>query len=159
MKKIIILCYVFIVLACSKDNDKTDTVCYSNSNTESIIHDGIDREYFLYVPDSYDGTTAVPIVFNFHGYGGNVEEFVEYGDLRSVAETNTFILVYPQGSCLEGSPHWNACPNGPDNKSEADDFGFVEAMINQISSEYNIDHDRIYAGGYSNGGMMAYGVI
>jgi polyhydroxybutyrate depolymerase len=158
MKKIIILCYVFIVLACSKDNDKTDTVCYSNSNTESIIHDGIDREYFLYVPDSYDGTTAVPIVFNFHGYGGNVEEFVEYGDLRSVAETNTFILVYPQGSCLEGSPHWNACPNGPDNKSEADDFGFVEAMINQISSEYNIDHDRIYAGGYSNGGMMAYGL-
>ena len=133
-------------------------MCYSNSNTESIIHDGIDREYFLYVPDSYDGTTAVPIVFNFHGYGGNVEEFVEYGDLRSVAETNTFILVYPQGSCLEGSPHWNACPNGPDNKSEADDFGFVEAMINQISSEYNIDHDRIYAGGYSNGGMMAYGL-
>ena len=158
VKKIIILCYVFIVLACSKDNDKTDTVCYSNSNTESIIHDGIDREYFLYVPDSYDGTTAVPIVFNFHGYGGNVEEFMEYGDLRSVAETNTFILVYPQGSCLEGSPHWNAFPNGPDNKSEADDFGFVEAMINQISSEYNIDHDRIYAGGYSNGGMMAYGL-
>ena len=158
MKKIIILCYVFIVLACSKDNDKTDTLCYSNSNTESLIHDGINREYFLYVPDSYDGTTAVPILFNFHGFGGSVEEFIEYADLRSVAETNTFILVYPQGSCLEGSSHWNPCPNGPDNKSEADDFGFIEAMINQISSEYNIDLDRVYAGGYSNGGMMAYGL-
>ena len=158
MKKIIILCYVFIVLACSKDNDKTDTVCYSNSNTESIIHDGIDREYFLYVPDSYNGSVAVPIVFNFHGFGGNAERFMEYADLRSVAETNTFILVYPQGSCLEGSSHWNPCPNGPDNKSEADDFGFIEAMINQISSEYNIDLDRVYAGGYSNGGMMAYGL-
>ena len=158
VKKIIILCYVFIVLACSKDNDKTGTLCYSNSNTESLIHDGIDREYFLYVPDSYDGTTAVPILFNFHGFGGSVEVFMEYADLRSVAETNTFILVYPQGSCLEGSSHWNPCPNGPDNKSEADDFGFVEAMINQISSEYNIDLDRVYAGGYSNGGMMAYGL-
>ena len=129
-----------------------------NSNTESIIHDGIDREYFLYVPDSYNGSVAVPIVFNFHGFGGNAERFMEYADLRSVAETNTFILVYPQGSCLEGSSHWNPCPNGPDNKSEADDFGFVEAMINQISSEYNIDLDRVYAGGYSNGGMMAYGL-
>lgn len=158
MKKIIILCYVFIVIACSKENNKNDGVCYSNSNTEIIIHDDIDREYYLYIPNSYDVTTAVPIVFNFHGYGGSVEEFMDYGDLRSVAETNTFILVYPQGSCLEGSSHWNACPNGPDNKSEADDFGFVEAMINQISSEYNIDHDRIYAGGYSNGGMMAYGL-
>ncbi len=158
MKKIIILCYVFIVLACTKYNDKNDAVCYSNSNTEIIFHDGIDREYYLYIPDSYNGTTAVPIVFNFHGYGGNVEEFMEYADLRSVAETNTFIVVYPQGSCLEGSSHWNPCPNGPDNKSEADDFGFVEAMINQISSEYNIDLDRVYAGGYSNGGMMAYGL-
>ncbi len=112
----------------------------------------------MYVPDSYDGTTAVPILFNFHGFGGSVEVFMEYADLRSVAETNTFILVYPQGSCLEGSSHWNPCPNGPGNKSEADDFGFVEAMINQISSEYYIDLDRVYAGGYSNGGMMAYGL-
>ncbi len=158
MKKLIYFCFVFIAIACNKDDDKTDAVCYSNSNTETIIHDGIDREYFLYVPDSYDGTTAVPIVFNFHGFGGNAEGFMEYADLRSVAETNTFILVYPQGSCLEGSSHWNPCPNGPDNKSEADDFGFVEAMINQISSEYYIDLDRVYAGGYSNGGMMAYGL-
>ena len=158
MKKLIYFCFVFIVIACNKDDDKTDGVCYSNSNTERIIHDGIDREYFLYVPDSYNGSVAVPIVFNFHGFGGNAERFMEYADLRSVAETNTFILVYPQGSCLEGSSHWNPCPNGPDNKSEADDFGFIEAMINQISSEYNIDLDRVYAGGYSNGGMMAYGL-
>ena len=158
MKKLFYFFFVFIVLACSKDNDKNDAVCYSNSNTESMIHDGEDREYLMYVPNSYDGTTAVPIFFNFHGFGGSVEEFMENADLRSVAETNTFILVYPQGSCLEGSSHWNPCPNGSDNKSEADDFGFVEAMINQISSEYNIDLDRVYAGGYSNGGMMAYGL-
>ena len=158
MKKIIILCYIFIVVACNKDNDKNDAVCYSNSNTESIVHDGEDREYLMYVPDSYDGTNSVPILFNFHGFGGSVEEFMENADLRSVAETNTFILVYPQGSCLEGSSHWNPCPNGPDNKSVADDFGFVEAMINQISSEYYIDLDRVYEGGYSNGGMMAYGL-
>lgn len=158
MKKLFYFLFVFIVLACSKDNDKNDAVCYSNSNTESMVHDGEDREYLMYVPDSYDGTNSVPILFNFHGFGGSVEEFMENADLRSVAETNTFILVYPQGSCLEGSSHWNPCPNGPGNKSEADDFGFVEAMISEIAAQYNINLERIYAAGYSNGGMMAYGL-
>ena len=47
---------------------------------------------------------------------------------------------------------------GGDNKSTADDLGFIEAMINDISTQYNVDHERIYATGYSNGGMMAYGL-
>ena len=93
MNKLVYFYFVFIVVACSKDNDKNDAVCYSNSNTESMVHDGEDREYLMYVPVSYDGTTSVPILFNFHGFGGSVEEFMEYADLRSVAETNTFILV------------------------------------------------------------------
>ena len=70
----------------------------------------------------------------------------------------TFILVYPQGSCLEGSSHWNPCPTDGDNKSTADDVGFFESMISEISSQYTIDMERIYAAGYSNGGMMAYGL-
>jgi polyhydroxybutyrate depolymerase len=43
--------------------------------------------------------------------------------MRSLAEADTFILIYPQGSCLDGLSHWNACPLGGDNKSDADDFG------------------------------------
>jgi len=31
-------------------------------------------------------------------------------------------------------------------------------MISEISSQYNLDMERIYAAGYSNGGMMAYGL-
>ena len=49
-------------------------------------------------------------------------------------------------------------PKGGDNKSTADDVGFVESMISEISSQYNVDMERIYAAGYSNGGMMAYGL-
>ena len=83
---------------------------------------------------------------------------MNYADLRALAESEIFILVYPQGSCLDGSSHWNSCPTGEDNKSDADDFGFVEAMINEIAAQYNINLERIYAAGYSNGGMMAYGL-
>ena len=72
-----------------------------HNNAQSIVHDGINREYVLYIPNSYDGTSSVPLMLNFHGFGGSARRIIwKNADLRSVAETNTFILVYPQGSCL-----------------------------------------------------------
>ena len=47
-------------------------------------------------------------------------------------------------------------PTRPDNKSTADDLGFVEALINQLNIDYLIDQDRIYTCGFSNGGMMKH---
>ena len=148
---------LIILSGCKKDNNNSES-CYSNNNAQTIIHDGINREYVLYIPNSYDGTSAVPLMLNFHGVGGSASDYMNYADMRSVAESDTFILVYPQGSCSDGSSHWNPCPVGGDNKSTADDIGFVESMINEISSQYNVDMERIYAAGYSNGGMMAYGL-
>ena len=147
-----------ILSSCNKDDNNNPEECYSNTNAQTIVHDGLDREYVLYIPSSYDGSTSVPLMFNFHGFGGNASDYMLEADMRSLAETDTFILVYPQGSCLDGSSHWNACPTGNGNKSNADDFRFVEAMINEISSQHNVDLERVYAVGYSNGGMMAYGL-
>ena len=76
--------------------------------------------------------------------------------MTPIADSENFILVYPQGSDLDGSSHWNAALNGGDNKSEVDDLGFIEALINKLSSENLIDTNRVYAVGYSNGGMMSY---
>ena len=160
MKKSILL-FIFLLTifsSCEKDDNKDPVECYSNNNAQSIVNDGVNREYVLYIPDSYDGTYSVPLMLNFHGFGGSASDYMKEADMRSLAEVDTFILVYPQGSCLDGSSHWNPCPTGGDNKSDADDFGFVESMINKISSKYNLDMGRIYAAGYSNGGMMAYGL-
>lgn len=161
MKKALVLLIVLsaVIVSCKKKESNNEPgSCYSNSNAQTIVHDGLDREYVIYVPSSYDGGTAVPLMFNFHGFGGSASEYMLEADMRSIAESDTFILVYPQGSCVDGISHWNACPNGGDNKSTADDFGFIEALINQISSSHNVDLERVYASGYSNGGMMAYGL-
>ncbi len=149
-----------IISSCkgNNDNDKTKETCSFNPNATIIEHDGIDREYVLYIPKSYSAASPVPLMLNFHGYGGSASEFMQEADMRSLSEDSGFILAYPQGSCLDGSPHWNACPPSSDNKSNTDDFGFVEKIITQVSSEYSIDMKRIYASGYSNGGMMAFGL-
>ena len=161
-KSILLFTFLLTVLSCcEKDDNKNPEEYYSNNNnnnTQSIVHDGVNREYILYIPNSYDGTSSVPLMLNFHGFGGSASDYIREADMRSLAEAETFILIYPQGSSLDGLPHWNACPLGGDNKSDADDFGFIEAIINEISSQYNLDMERIYAAGYSNGGMMAYGL-
>ena len=133
-------------------------VIVDNPDAQILLHGGETREYVLYVPDSYDGIAAVPILFNFHGYGGNASLYMMETDMRSLAESETFILVYPQGSLLNGSPHWNPSLPSNENKSNADDLGFIEALVNEISIDYRIDMKRIYACGYSNGGMMSYGL-
>ena len=165
MKKILlnVTLLILVISSCKNDDGKggdynTDE-CYLNTNAQTLVHDGINREYILYVPNSYDGTSSVPLMLNFHGFGGSASQFMQEADMRSLAEADTFILAYPQGSCLDGSSHWNPCPIGGDNKSTADDLGFVEAMVNEISSQYNLDRERIYAAGYSNGAMMAYGLV
>lgn len=156
MNKIIsIFLLAVLIFSCKK----TSRELYNNDlHVRRIQHDGITREYILYVPQSYNGNTMVPLLFNFHGYGGKIKDYINEADMRAVAEANNFILVYPQGSLLNGFSHWNACPPGGDNKSDIDDVGFIESLIYGLSSDYNIDMERIYVAGYSNGGMMAYGL-
>tara|TARA_B100000925_G_scaffold97592_1_gene71230 strand:+ start:1235 stop:2119 length:885 start_codon:yes stop_codon:yes gene_type:complete len=159
MKKIILHLSILVIVNCSKvDSDKKLISCTKNPNAQSIVHDDLEREYLIFVPDSYNQSLATPMMLNFHGFAGTASDYMRYADMRSVAESENFILVYPQGSCSDGLSHWNPCPRGGENKSSADDLGFIQAIINDISTQYNVDQERIYATGYSNGGMMAYGL-
>ena len=151
------LCLI-LLNGCAKTNHEENLDQAIGTFSRSIEVDGETREYLIYIPNSYDTIKSVPLLLNFHGFGGSANEFMNDADMRSLAASYSFILVYPQGSSLDGFSHWNACPIGGDNKSDADDFGFVEAIINKVSSQYNIDVERIYSAGYSNGGMMAYGL-
>ena len=149
---------LILLNGCAKTNYEENLDQAIGTFSRSIEVDGETREYLIYIPNSYDTIKSVPLLLNFHGFGGSANEFMNDADMRSLAASYSFILVYPQGSSLDGFSHWNACPIGGDNKSDADDFGFVEAIINKVSSQYNIDVERIYSAGYSNGGIMAYGL-
>ena len=120
----------------------------------SITHDGIERDYILYIPELYDGSTAVPLVLNFHGYGSNAAQQMFYGDFRDIADTEGFLLVHPEGTTLIGNQFWNV--GFPGLSSTIDDVGFTEALIDELATLYTIDLDRVYATGMSNGGFMSF---
>ena len=120
----------------------------------SIIHDGIQRDYILYIPAIYDGGTEVPLVFNFHGFGSNANEQMLYGDFRAIADSEGFLLVHPEGTFFNGNQHWNV--GGFTIGSTVDDVGFIEALIEELAGLYTINLDRVYATGMSNGGYMSF---
>ena len=121
--------------------------------TATIEHDGLEREYILYVPAAYSPDEAVPLVLNFHGYTSNATEQMFYGNFRPLANVHNFLIVHPEGTDDDsGNAHWNVGWGG----STVDDVGFTAALLDTLEAAYNINTDRIYSTGMSNGGFMSY---
>ena len=120
---------------------------------DTIMYDGRMRTFILYVPESYQADVPAPLVLNFHGYTSNNLEQMFYGDFRPIADTAGFLIVHPMGTVdLLGNTHWNVGWGS----STVDDVGFTNALLDTLSAAYNINQDRIYSTGMSNGGFMSY---
>lgn len=121
----------------------------------SLTLNGITRNYILFVPGAYDPATPAPLVFSFHGYSSNAALNMNYTGFTAISDTAGFILVHPDGTLdADNTPHWNV--GGWTIGSTADDVGFTEAMIDEISASYNINSNRVYSCGMSNGGYMSF---
>ena len=128
----------------------------TNTRKCSFTHNGVLREYYVYTPSSYTPSSNAPLLFIFHGYGSSATNILYYSDFQDRAEQDGYILVYPQGSLLNGVTHWNV--GGWTIGSTVDDVGFTEYVIDIMINEYYINTDRIYSTGMSNGGYMSYGL-
>ncbi|MEM6366168.1 MAG: PHB depolymerase family esterase, partial [Planctomycetota bacterium] len=119
----------------------------------------LQRRYRIHVPVSYDGTEATPVVIAFHGGGGNPESMILLSGLNEKSDEAGFIVVYPYGSGRQSDRgltfNGGECCGYAMNR-DVDDVGFVDAILDDLQSVANIDPDRIYATGISNGGIMTY---
>ena len=125
--------------------------------SQTIYYDGNNREYELYIPENYNDSNAVPLLFNFHGGNGTISDQIYLSDMRSLADENNFIIVYPQAIADptdDGSLNWIF-----KGDSDHDDIYFIESIIEELSSQYSIDLTRVYACGYSLGGEFVYELL
>lgn len=130
--------------------------------TFHIVHDGLTRMYRVHVPSKYNPASPVPLLVALHGGGGSMDyqaDDTHYG-LISKSEREGFIAVFPNGySKLKSGKFatWNAgnCCGGARDEN-VDDVGFIRQVVATVTRQMNIDRNRIYATGMSNGGMMAY---
>lgn len=125
------------------------------------------RCWDLFVPNDF-GQTPVPLVIELHGFLNTVETQRGFSDIEVIAEEEGFIVAWPYGvnwswnsggeawpsdTSLDKRPGIGCC--GHSLNQGIDDVGFITTMIEELTSQHNIDEDRIFVTGFSNGCNLA----
>ncbi len=130
-----------------------------------VPHEGRTRAYRVHVPPGYDATRPAPTVLAFHGFGSSGREMEGLTGLSTLADTEGFIAVYPQGLNV---PEINGSGTATDTRSwnggaccypargVVDDVGFVDALLADLDTRVCVDTRRTFAMGFSNGGFLTY---
>lgn len=111
-------------------------------------------DYLVYTPPSYQLGTALPLLLLLHGCMQDPLQVEAASGMRSVADRNNFMIVYPQQNAAS-SPH--RCWNWYDNRNQERESGepsLLVGIVNQVQQSYSVDADRIYIAGISSGGAM-----
>jgi polyhydroxybutyrate depolymerase len=129
------------------------------SGTYTMEHDGRTREYILHLPRGRENESRLPLVVALHGGPGYAKNMEEFTGLSQKADKEGFIVVYPNGTSHTDPVflNWNSggcCGYAWENK--VDDMGFLRRLVEAIDAEYHIDRSRVYATGFSKGGMMSH---
>ena len=143
--QIALACVVIIFLA--------QTFSYAQVQNGNFMFEGINRSYKVFLPQNVQ--PDMPLVFNLPGYMSYAQWQMDYSHMNDVADTAGFIVVYPNAvypgfnSGLIGYPGFPPLPN-------SNDVGFISALIDTLEARYDIDMNRVYSCGLSNGGIMSY---
>ena len=119
--------------------------------TEYIIEQEIDgksvsRKVIIQTPRPLDRSKSYPILFFFHGNGGQPDGFVSM--LGPDLERDQWVGVYPEGYLRS----WNL---GKED-STADDVAFVRTIVDDLKKYEELNLDRTFAAGFSNGAGMVH---
>ncbi|MBL0888485.1 alpha/beta hydrolase family esterase [Myceligenerans indicum] len=109
------------------------------------------RSYEVVVPAGVD--EPFPVILALHPHGGNASQARAAFGLDGPAAAQGFATVYPSGP----GESWNAgdcC--GEAAEEDRDDVGFLEAVVDDLAGRFDVDTDRVYVTGFSNGAMMTY---
>lgn len=121
---------------------------------------GGDRPTEIHVSDLYDHAEPTPLLVVLHGLGANGFVQLAYTGFGDLLDATPLIIAAPDGTTQsDGTAFWNATDACCDFEgSGVDDSGYISGLVDEIASVYNVDPDRVYLFGHSNGGYMSYRV-
>lgn len=117
--------------------------------------DGVERQALVFPPSNSTG--KVPLVFAFHGHGGNANGFAVHAGIQNAWPEA--LVVYPQGLRIPTDvdpqglkPGWQRRPGEVGDR----DLKFVDAMMTKLREQYPVDEQHIFAVRFSNGAFFTY---
>ena len=129
-------------------------------NIVNLKVDEVARKYLYFIPSQLMDKKNYPLLIVLHGGGGSADQIARKLDFKELAEKNKFIVMYPDAF----EEHWNDLRG--DSKSgssikKIDDVKYIEMVVADLKQKLKllgieIDPNRIYGTGLSNGGMMLH---
>jgi polyhydroxybutyrate depolymerase len=110
-----------------------------------------DRTALVHRPGN--AAAGAPLVIVLHGAGGTGAQAEADLGWDALADREGFVVAYPDG--LDGTWNGGACCGAARTRG-VDDIGFLESLTSRLAAEDGIDQQRVYAVGFSNGGILAY---
>ena len=127
-------------------------LAWGQPDYHQFYHDGLDRDYYIYIPDSI--TIDAPLLFILHGYGSDANAIMNSSQFNLIADEHGFMVCYPQGT----EDNWNNRQwfSGWYSNDPVDDVGFLMALAQHIQTEFNLGTEKTFCTGMSNGADMSY---
>ncbi len=164
-------------VACLHPLDRCVAGVRAGDSVECPVPDWTDRAFDLELPPGWNGTSPLPVLFAFHGGGGNrraaasvtcpAGKLDDPGCLSAVARAAGFAVVRADGTGsrpLRNVRTWNAgggtgawnCTSGGACKAGIDDVRYFDALLAEVGRVVPIDPKRVHLTGLSNGGAISH---
>jgi len=112
---------------------------------ENMMVDSIKRSFVTYIPSTTNKEYKMPLIISLHGGFASPKGQFHLADFRPIADKDKFIVICPASKHI-----WH---DGKNNKG-IDDVKFMDRLITYAIKTYNVDAERVYITGISNGGFM-----
>ncbi|HLY31350.1 MAG TPA: PHB depolymerase family esterase [Ktedonobacterales bacterium] len=116
------------------------------------------RPYYVYTPANYQVGTPVPLIVMLHGCTQTPTDFANGTQMNTLADQDQFIVVYPQQTSTYNSLEcWNWFQTADQSRGSGEPAiiaGIVQT-VEQTTSQWTIDTNRVYVAGMSAGAAMA----
>jgi polyhydroxybutyrate depolymerase len=141
-----------LTTACSTAAQSSDTGTTMHHTLEAA---GIKRSYNLHVPAALPADKPAALVLVFHGSGDTGFGMEAFSKFSNIADREKFIVAYPDAI----GKNWNdgrEVAGISSQLNKVDDVAFAAALIQDVSAAQHVDAKRIFATGFSNGGILVH---
>ena len=129
---------------------------------------GLTRWFLVQPPP--DASKPAPVLLVLHGGGQSMRRVLapEAGATQgwpALARRENALLLIPNGvnaddnDTRSDNQNWNDLREGVKRVHDADDVGFLLALVAWANQNHRTDADRVYVTGASNGGIMSFRLL
>lgn len=146
MTKLIALTAALIVGSCMTTTADAQNIDFS--------HDGLTRQYRIHIPPQVSESTALVLVL--HGYGGGNNDMQNNYGWTQLANQQGFVVAFPNGTRDQDNQRFWDVDYSFHQGINVDDDGFLRELALYLQTEHDLDPDRTFVTGFSNGAEMCF---